>query len=139
MKSLVACFLSLFATAATAHVIISPKSAVSGSTVKLTLRIGHGCDDDPTTKFTVTIPDGVTGVKPTDRPGWTTEASQHAVAWSRTPKADTAKDEFEISVTLPSTPQALDFPVTQDCGKKSVKWNETGGSHPAPVLQVTAP
>src|ERR1044072_5216150 len=56
---------------ATAHVTLESQEAKIGAAYKAVLRVPHGCDGTATTAIRVKIPDGVIGVKPMPKPGWT--------------------------------------------------------------------
>jgi uncharacterized protein YcnI len=54
-----------------AHIVLTDQLAVAGSYYKGTLRVGHGCGDEPTTAIVVKIPVGFEGTKPSPKLGWT--------------------------------------------------------------------
>ena len=56
---------------ATAHVTLENLEAKVGTSYKAVLRVPHGCDGTATTVIRVKIPEGVIGVKPMPKPGWT--------------------------------------------------------------------
>ena len=56
---------------ASSHVVFTDQLAMAGSYYKATLRVGHGCGDEPTTSITVKIPAGFEGAKPQPKFGWT--------------------------------------------------------------------
>ncbi len=45
----------------------------SGSYYKAVFAVPHGCAGSPTVRLRVQIPEGVIGIKPMPRPGWTVE------------------------------------------------------------------
>ena len=49
---------------ANAHIVLADQLAAAGSYYKATLRVGHGCGDEPTTAIIVKIPAGFEGAKP---------------------------------------------------------------------------
>ena len=53
-----------------AHIVLTDQLAVAGSYYKGTLRVGHGCGDEPTTAIIVKIPAGFEGAKPQPKFGW---------------------------------------------------------------------
>ncbi|MDT8465965.1 DUF1775 domain-containing protein, partial [Alcaligenes nematophilus] len=63
----------LFASSAVAHVSLQTKQAPVGSSYKAILSVPHGCKGSATTKIRVRIPEGVVGVKPQPKAGWTLE------------------------------------------------------------------
>jgi uncharacterized protein YcnI len=152
------------ACAASAHITIDPREAPAGSYAKLVFRIPHGCDGSATTRIQVTIPAGVSDVKPQVHPGWQIEikatkksAGAHddkqagaamTVSWSGGPLPDAYMDEFGLSVKLPDDfGRQLYFPTQQTCEKGAANWADaSGGGHhgsghalPAPNLKLTAP
>lgn len=141
----VAALVSLTAGSASAHVVLAQKEAQPGS-YQGTLKVGHGCDGSATTAIKVTIPEGVVGVKPQPKAGWTIaiETGPYAkaypmmhgkpategvktITWSGGNLPDAYYDEFVFVSTL--TPdvagQTLYFPVLQTCEKGSTNWAET--------------
>ena len=56
---------------AAAHVTLENREAPVGATYKAVLRVPHGCEGTATTSLRVRIPEGVIGVKPMPKPGWT--------------------------------------------------------------------
>ena len=107
-----------------------------GSYYKAVFAVPHGCAGSPTVKLRVQIPEGVIGIKPMPKPGWTvemvkgkyaTEYEFHGgkisegvkeVVWSAGKLADDNFDEFVFSSYLtpglkPDT--TLYFPVVQEC------------------------
>jgi uncharacterized protein YcnI len=63
-----------------AHVTLGSKEASPNSSYKAVLRVGHGCEGEPTTAIRVQIPDGVIAVKPMPKSGW---------------QLDTVKDKYD--------------------------------------------
>ena len=66
---------SVFALPAEAHMSLETKSAPPG-TYKAVFGVPHGCKAAPTTKVTITIPEGIIGVKPMPKPGWTVSVTK---------------------------------------------------------------
>jgi uncharacterized protein YcnI len=56
--------------AAEAHIDVHPKSAIAGDFELLHFVVYHGCDQGPTTKVNLKIPEGVVLVRPQVKPGW---------------------------------------------------------------------
>ena len=93
-------------------------TAGSGSTIFL--RPGHGCDGDATNAMTVTIPDGVTGAKAQQKPGWTVTSDGKTITWSGGALPDDQFDDFGIKLTWPKladgiTSQKFYFKSVQTC------------------------
>lgn len=126
---------------ANAHINVEPKSAFSGEYVKLTFRVGHGCDSSPTTKLTLTIPEGFTTVRPQIKPGWKITVKKEKLAtpidihgtqvvdvtreitWSGL-LTDDYMDEFAISLRAPDREGVEIFKVFQTCKKGTADWSE---------------
>lgn len=139
--------ISLFAAAslARAHASLEQREAKVGGNYKAVVKIGHGCDGSATTTVRVEIPEGVIGVKPMPKPGWTITTQRGAyaraykhyhgdlsegvrqVTWTGGPLPDDFYDEFVVSAYIareltPGT--TLYFPVTQTCEKGELAWTE---------------
>jgi predicted lipoprotein with Yx(FWY)xxD motif len=136
------------ATAAHAHVVVQPATALPGAEETLTFVVGHGCNGQPTTALRVELPPGVKLLMPDTKPDWTLDTERtagggRALTWRGELPARQAEG-FKAHVRLPSTPGPLAFAVTQTCGTVTVQWNEptpAGGpkpQHPAPTLTLTA-
>jgi periplasmic copper chaperone A len=150
---------------AAAHVTLETQEAKIGSSYKAVLRVPHGCEGTATTTVRVKIPDGVIGVKPMPKPGWTISTSTgkygktydyfHAklsegvteISWSGGKLPDAWYDEFVFQGFLatdlePGT--SIYFPVVQECEKGVHRWIEipapgkSGSDYPepAPVLKL---
>lgn len=139
-----------FTTTAHAHVSIEPRSVGSGP-FKVTFRIPHGCKGSPTTSVSVSIPEGIIGVKPAPKPGWSvaTAKGRHAraynyfhgrteaegvkeVSWTEGELADDQFDEFQIIgfVTDAFNPgDSVHFNVTQLCKNGRMDWVERQDAH----------
>ena len=134
---------ALAAAPAAAHVTLERRQAPVGSYYKAVLAVPHGCAGSPTVKLRVQIPEGVIGIKPMPKPGWTvetvkgkyaTEYELHGsklsegvkeVVWSGGKLADDNYDEFVFSSFLtpglkPDT--TLYFPVVQECAQGVSRW-----------------
>ena len=159
--------LALFnAQAALAHVTLSQTRAPAGAPYTAFFRIGHGCAGSATTALRVEIPEGLSGVKPQPKPGWSLRIDHaplarpvrgeggrmltervSALTWTGGPLPDDQWDEFGVSARLPSTPGVLYFPAVQTCGRGEVRWTDLpvpgapqpSGAHPAPVLTLGPP
>lgn len=149
---------------ASAHVTISPSTAVAGEYAVLTVGVPHGCDGSATTAIAISLPEGVLSVTPTRNPFWTVEETQETLAepitdahgntvterdavvtyTARTPLPDGQRDTFELSLKLPDAPfTTLAFPVIQTCEQGETAWTEVSADgaeteHPAPTLTLVA-
>ena len=147
MKTIVsaALGLGLLASAAQAHAVLERKQAAPGTSYRGVVQIMHGCNGKPTTRVSVTIPEGLIGAKPMPKPGWTlttargpyakTYASHHgtvsegvtAITWSGGSLPDDQVDEFTFLAQVAGTfePGATVYvPVQQDCAEGSYAWSE---------------
>ena len=106
---------TLAVSPALAHVSLETKQATVGSSYKAVFMVPHGCAGSATTKIRVQIPEGVIGVKPMPKAGWTLEtikgkyAAEYAyhgskmsegvkeVAWSGGKLPDDNYDEFVVT------------------------------------------
>ena len=139
------------AAPAAAHVTLERRQAPVGSYYKAVFAVPHGCAGSPTVKIRVQVPEGVIGIKPMPKAGWTvetvkgkyaTEYEFHGgkisegvkeVVWSGGKLADDNYDEFVFSSYLvpslkPDT--TLYFPVVQECEQGVSRWIDmpAGGS-----------
>jgi len=135
--------------AASAHPTFQVREAAVGASYKAIFSIPHGCDGSPTVKVRMQIPEGVIGVKPMPKPGWTVStvrgpyartypyyhgqtlaAGVKEIVWSGK-LADDYFDEFVFAGFLADTLPAgttLYFPLYQECEKGAYRWIEV----PAP-------
>ena len=67
---------TLAASPAAAHVTLEKRQAPVGSYYKAVFAVPHGCAGSPTVKLRVQIPEGVIGIKPMPKPGWTARDGQ---------------------------------------------------------------
>jgi periplasmic copper chaperone A len=154
-------------TAAMAHVTLETTEAPRGA-YKAVFKVPHGCDGSPTTAVRVEVPEGVIGVKPMPKPGWSLSMEKGAyartydfyhgskvsegvktVTWSGGKLLNEHFDEFVLSVFLTDALEkgrAVYFPVTQTCETGSVTWSEIAADGqdphslktPAPLLRIAA-
>ena len=117
-KIIVGAAVVLAASAAHAHVTVESKQVAVGSYYKAVFAVPHGCAGSPTVRLRVQIPEGVIGVKPMPKPGWTLEtvkgkyAAEYdfhgskvsegvkEVVWSGGKLADDNYDEFVAATYL---------------------------------------
>lgn len=92
-----------FANPASAHMGVDTHGTTlsAGKGATIFLRPGHGCKGDATNTISVTIPDGVTGVKPQQKAGWITSTTPTSITWSGGSLPDDQFDDFGIKLTLP--------------------------------------
>lgn len=163
---------TLFATAAIpaaspsawAHIVADPALAQPGSYFRTALRVGHGCDGQPTTAIRVRFPAGIVSATPQAKTGWQigierrklekpvagahgkmTDSEIAAISWSRGSLPGDQFDEFGLVVMIPQTPGAkLWLPVEQTCTESTVNWDQIPAAgqsphalpHPAALIQV---
>ncbi|TXL71925.1 YcnI family protein [Vineibacter terrae] len=142
-----ACALSILALPVSAHVSLETREAAVAGSYKAVFRVPHGCKGAATIGLRVKIPEGVIGVKPMPKPGWTlaTVKGKYAgsysyyhrstvsegvteVAWSGGALPDDFYDEFVMQVYLTDSLKPgtmLYFPVVQECAGGAVdRWIE---------------
>ncbi|SFK80380.1 DUF1775 domain-containing protein [Methylorubrum salsuginis] len=159
--------LPVFVTAASAHAVLERKEAAPNAAYRGVVQIMHGCDGKPTTRVSVTIPEGVTGAKPMPKPGWTLATTRSAYAkaypsfhgtvsegvttitWSGGSLPDDQVDEFTFLARVSDdfAPGAtIYFPVEQDCTEGGYRWSEVPAQGegaralktPAPAVRIVA-
>lgn len=157
---LAAAFAVAAAGAAQAHITFEAAEAAVGANHKAVLRVPHGCAGAATTRLRIKIPEGVIGVKPMPKPGWTIETvtGRYAktydlhgqlntegvteVIWTGD-LPDAYYDEFVFRAMLTDSlaPGAvLYFPVVQECGDAAERWIEIPAAGQDPdALEFPAP
>jgi uncharacterized protein YcnI len=131
------------ASSASAHITLENREATIGASYKAVFVVPHGCAGSATIKIRVQIPEGVIGVKPMPKPGWSVESIKgkyaadydfhgtklsegvKEVVWSGGKLPDDNYDEFVISTFLTAglKPNAtLYFPVVQECEQGVSRW-----------------
>lgn len=133
---------ALCASAVSAHVTLERQETSVGGSYKGVLRVPHGCKGSPTTAIRVRIPDGIIGVKPMPKPGWTlntvtgkypktytlrgAKVSEGVteIAWAGGKLADAHYDEFVFTSVIAEELQAgtIYFPVVQECEQGVHRW-----------------
>lgn len=159
--ALAATTLTAFAAPVMAHVTLDTKEAAANTTVRLALRVPHGCGEEATHTFRVQIPAGFVNVKPMAKPGWEIEAVQGDYAapvthrdnqitsgvtemvWSGGDLPSDFYDEFILRGAVASSVEPgtrLFFAAVQECANGEAAWIDTSGNHdvdgPAPFLTV---
>ncbi|CEJ10113.1 hypothetical protein BN1110_00384 [bacterium YEK0313] len=152
---------------AEAHVTLQRREATAGAAYRGTLSVPHGCGREATTAIRVQIPEGVYGVKPMPKPGWTVATTVRPYAkpyqshgrelregvaeivWSGGNLPNDFFDEFTFVSQIDPAAEAgatLYFPVVQTCASGEERWVETpaagqsaaGLRAPAPALRILA-
>ena len=162
------------ATAAIALSLVAPASAHVGATVSdasagaftvATFSVPHGCEESPTTRIEIQVPESVLSVTPTRNPYYdvestiteldepTTDAHGNEVTertssityTATTPLPDGQRDTFELSFQVPDAAgEVLAFPTIQTCEKGRTDWTEVAAEgqdaeeleHPAPSFEI---
>lgn len=153
-------------SSAFAHVMLATGEARANTYYKAVFQVPHGCDGAATQTVRIQIPEGVIGVKPMPKAGWTLSITRGAYAksyqshgktvaegpkeivWSGGSLADDNYDEFVFSSFITDFPsgQAISFPTVQQCAKGEVRWDQIASEgqnphslkSPAPVLRIVA-
>lgn len=155
----------LAASPAHSHITLDVSQAQIASSYKAVLRVPHGCQGSATTAIRVRIPEGMIGVKPQPKPGWTLHitrgeyAQPHTLygsqvtsgvkelSWTGGTLADENYDEFVfmsyLSGDLPAG-GTLYLPVVQECETGVMRWidrptGRAAADHsgtPAPALKL---
>lgn len=165
--ALAAGLLVVGATAASAHVTVTPSVTTADSYTVLTFAFGHGCGESATTEIAIQMPEQVISVAPAVHPGWDvekvmedlgtpvddghggeyTERVAEVVYTAKTPVPNGYRDSFELSLKLPDAPgETLDFPTVQTCEEGETAWVEIPAEgqtsddleSPAPSFVLTA-
>jgi uncharacterized protein YcnI len=164
-RFILSAFVLAYVTPALSHVTLESQQAKIGGTYKAVLRVPHGCNGSATTSVRVKIPEGVIGVKPMPKPGWTLSTATGKypktyklfhneltegvteIGWSGGTLPDAWYDEFVFTGFLSADldpSKTLYFPVVQECEKGVHRWieiPEAGKSRsdypePAPELKL---
>lgn len=128
---------------ASAHINPDPPAMEAGSTGTIGFTIEHGCDGSPTTDVMFEIPEGVTGVAPVDKDGWTATVTGNKLEFKGGPLGADEEDHFDITLTAPTQAGEIHFPIIQTCEQGELAWIEIPAEgaaepeHPAPTLKVT--
>lgn len=159
-----ALIITLSTTVAFAHVTLERREASPNASYRAVVQINHGCSGTPTTRVTVTVPEGVIGAKPMPKPGWevTTVKGAYArtypyfhgdvsegvksITWSGGSLPDDQVDEFTFLARITDAFEpgsTVYFPVQQDCTSGGYSWSEVptagqaAGSLKSPAPGVT--
>ncbi len=156
-----------FATPSFAHATLEVTKAPANSYYKATIRIGHGCEHEPTNTVTVTMPEGFISAKPMPKTGWKVETvkakfaksyelhgkkSDHGVTqirWTGGSLDNNHYDEFVLRgrITDFEAGARISFPIVQTCANGEARWDqivkEGQDPHdvksPAPFVTIEAP
>jgi len=151
---------------AVAHVTLATGETRANTYYKAVFQVPHGCDGAATQAIRIQIPEGVIGVKPMPKAGWTLNITRGAyaktyqshgkavtegpkeVVWSGGTLSDDNYDEFVFAsfVTDFAAGQAVYFPTLQQCAKTEVRWDQIAATgqdphalkSPAPMLRIAS-
>ena len=137
-----------FGGAAFAHVIVTPGQVGVGQELTFNVSVPNE-RTTPVTSVKLDIPDGVTSVVPTEKPGWTITTQQSnntitAITWTGSMPVG-LRDDFSFSAQVPANPTELDWKAYQTYGDGTVvHWDQqpagsddsTGDAGPYSVTQV---
>lgn len=131
------------AAAASAHIVLTQRSAPADSYFRAAFVVPHGCDGAATTKLSIWLPEAILQARPQVKPGWQIEIVRekldnevtgphgekitHRVAkviFSGGNVPDDFFDEFVLQLRLPKQAGVFSFPVEQQCGDKVRRWSE---------------
>lgn len=133
------------AAPASAHVSATVSDASAGAFTVATFSVPHGCEDSPTTKIEIQVPESVLSVTPTRNPYYevestieqleepvsdahgneVTERTSSVVYRATTPLPDGQRDTFELSFQVPDAEgEVLAFPTIQTCEKGETAWTQ---------------
>jgi LPXTG-motif cell wall-anchored protein len=128
---------------ASAHIDPDPIAMQAGTSGTVAFHVEHGCDGSPTTSMKFEIPDGVSGVTPVDKAGWTATLTGKVLEFKGGPLAADQEDHFDITITAPVQPGDIHFKVIQTCEQGELAWIEEAAEgapepeHPAPTIKIT--
>lgn len=153
-------------SSAFAHITLATGETRPGTYYKAVFQVPHGCDGAATQTIRIQIPEGVIGVKPMPKAGWTLNVTRGAyaksyqshgkavtegpkeVAWSGGSLPDDNYDEFVFTSFITDFPpgQAIAFPTVQQCAKGEVRWDQIASAgenphslkSPAPALRIVS-
>jgi uncharacterized protein YcnI len=146
------CSAALLAVAGSvsAHIDPDPAEAQAGSRLTVGFTVEHGCDGSATVQLDMRLPVGVTDAVPEPVPGWDgsieTVDGDTIVTFVGGPLADDVEGTFDVTMTLPPTPDTtIFFPFVQRCEVGEIRWigipAEPGEEldEPAPAMVLTGP
>jgi uncharacterized protein YcnI len=142
----------VFSSELLAHANLDVKTASQGS-LRAAVRVPHGCEGSATVAVKLSVPEGIIGVKPAPKAGWTVETVKGPYAkaydyyhgkvsegvkeiiWRGGPLMDEHFDEFIFIGFVSDAFAAGDqvpFTVTQECEKGQIAWSEVAAPGSGP-------
>ncbi len=149
---------------ASAHTSLETTTAATDSTYKAVLRVGHGCEGQPTHTVKILVPPQLRRAKPMPKAGWSLEVVKEKldepfdyygqsitedvreIIWSAGNLPDDFYDEFVFRAKVAGEPgQTLYLKTIQECAQGEHRWIEIPKAgqdrheleQPAPALEVT--
>jgi uncharacterized protein YcnI len=154
------------AVPAAAHITTDPSEAPSDGFATVAFQVPHGCEESPTTQFSVQIPASVASATPAISPNWTvkikegkkdpvelhgekiTSGVSEVIYTAKTPLPADRLDMVYMSLKMPAGKpgESIYFPTVQKCEQGETRWIQTpaeGESEddlesPAPAVVLTA-
>lgn len=129
---------------AAAHVHTDPSAVQAGTEATVGFIIEHGCDESPTTKMEIQLPDGASGISGVDGNGFTSAVDGQVVTFTGGEVADGTEAAFEVTFTAPGEAGDVPVKVIQSCAEGVNEWIEVAADgeaepeSPAPLLTITA-
>lgn len=152
---------------ALAHATFAETEVEQGQTARLTLRVPHGCGEEPTLRVRIQIPEGLIAAQPMVKAGWTLETvtgpyENSYELWGKTVTEGVKEiiwsgelpseyyDEFvfraRVTDRLPAG-EMVYIPAIQECANGAERWIEIPADgqdshdlpYPAPGVMVVAP
>lgn len=142
----VATTLALTAGIAGAHVTVGDEEQTAGAYTVLTVSVPHGCEESPTTRIRIQMPEEIPTVTPTVNPNWDVEVKTEALSTpvdighgqtvserdsevvytAKTPLPHDLRDTMELSLKVPEATagETLYFPIIQECTEGESAWIE---------------
>ena len=160
--------IAVSALPASAHVEIGEGEVAPGSEATLTFGIPHGCEESPTTKIRIQLPESIVSATPTLNANWdislvtekldtpldvgegetVSERTTEVDFTAKTPLPIGFRDDLRISVDIPieAAGTRLTFPTIQECVEGTTEWTQVPAdgqdpeelAHPAPSVAVLA-
>ena len=127
---------------ASAHLEVSPGSVLSGSTVKVTFTVEHGCAGSPTKKVAIKLPAGVVVTTPAGPSGWFGTVSGQVLTFDGGTLGAKTPGKFTAVITFPKAKGLLTFPAVQTCIRGVNNWiaiptkADPSPAEPAPQIGV---
>lgn len=133
----------LFAGPAFAHIHTDPTAVQAGTEATVGFLVKHGCEESPTTKLEIQMPEGSSDIKGVDAEGFTSSVAGRVVTFAGGSLAHDKEMSFQVTFTAPEMAGEVPVKIVQTCAEGSIDWIEVQAEgkpepdHPAPVLTIT--